>query len=168
MDLTPRHSTFHILEPVLQTSEQVFRSTRGLFCRHEGIVYWAGRQCRGDWLVTTCVAPQARTTPGSFRTSTAANAEVVTSINEVGLEIVAQVHSHPGGFTDHSDGDSRGALMPYEGFLSIVVPHYGTRGIWPLSRCGVHRFESGRFRRLSAEEVNNTFRVIPTSIDLRK
>jgi proteasome lid subunit RPN8/RPN11 len=162
------HPKFHIQEPVLRMSEQVFRSTRGLFRRHEGIVYWVGRQCRGDWVVTTCVAPRAHTTPGSFRTSAGANAAVVTAINAAGLELVAQAHSHPGEFIDHSDGDSCGALMPYEGFVSIVVPNYGSEALWPLTRCGVHRFESGKFHRLSTDEVTKTFRLIPSFIDLRK
>src|SRR4051794_267808 len=101
MDSRPKYPTVHIIEPVLRISEQIFRSTRGLFCRHEGIAYWAGRQCRGDWLITTCVAPRARTTPGSFQTSATANAEVITAINAASLEIVAQVYSHPGELTDH-------------------------------------------------------------------
>lgn len=168
MNPSTAHPVFHILEPVLRASEQVFRSTRGLLRRREGVVYWVGRQCRGEWVVTTCVAPNARTTSGSFRTSATTNAYVVTAINAAGLELVAQVHSHPGEFTDHSNGDSRGALMPYEGFLSIVVPHYGRRAIWPLAHCGVHRFESGKFRRLSADEVTKTFQLISSFIDLRK
>ena len=45
-----------------------------------------------------------------------------------GLELIGQVHSHPGRFVGHSDGDDERALMPYDGFLSIVVPHYGRRG----------------------------------------
>jgi proteasome lid subunit RPN8/RPN11 len=160
--------SFHIHDSVLQASRRVFQDSRGLFRRHEGIVYWAGRQCRGDWLVTTCIAPHARTTPGSFKTSASANATVVTSINAAGLELIAQVHSHPGGFIDHSDGDSRGALMPYEGFLSIIVPNYGCREMWPLTQCGVHRFESGRFRRLSSGDVEAMFRLVHSLIDLRR
>jgi hypothetical protein len=51
--------------------------------------------------------------------------------------------------------------MPYESFLSIVVPNYGRHGV-DLAACGVHRFESGRFRRLSASEVEAEFSVAPS------
>ena len=57
--------------------------------------------------------------------------------------------------------------MPYEGFLSIVVPHYGRRGMMPLTVCGVHVFESGRFRRMGEAEVESRFRQIDVFTDLR-
>jgi proteasome lid subunit RPN8/RPN11 len=159
---------FHVHESVLTASWQTFRATRGVLRRHEGIVYWCGKQCRGDWIVTTCIAPYAYTTPGSFETSASDNAKVITALNAAGLELVAQVHSHPGGSVGHSNGDSRGALMPYEGFLSIIAPDYGCGPIWPLTHCGVHRFESGRFRRFTTAQVEASFRLIPGFIDLRK
>jgi len=159
---------FHIHESVLNASQRTFRATRGVLRRHEGIVYWCGKQCRGEWVVTTCIAPRAYTTPGSLQTSASENAKVITALNTAGLELIAQVHSHPGGSVGHSDGDSRGALMPCEGFLSIIVPNYGCGTIWPLTHCGVHRFETGRCRRLSPAQVEASFRLIPALIDLRK
>jgi hypothetical protein len=53
--------------------------------------------------------------------------------------------------------------MPYQGFLSIVVPYHGREGMGDLTACGVHRFEGRRFRRLSAPEVRATFHLVPTA-----
>jgi proteasome lid subunit RPN8/RPN11 len=136
--------------------------------RHESILYWAGTQTtRNDVLITTCIAPRAKTTPGSFRTTAADNARAISAMNNEGLQLVAQVHSHPGTLVDHSHGDVTGALMPFEGFLSIVVPEYGSNGMWPLHRCGVHRYERGIFRRLTSSEVQRGFQLRPSCIDLR-
>jgi proteasome lid subunit RPN8/RPN11 len=134
---------------------------------HEGVVYWAGRRLGPDAVVTTCIAPAAETTYGSFATSSSTNAKVVMFLAQEGLELLGQVHSHPGRFVDHSHGDNERALMPYEGLLSIVVPHYGRRGMQPLTDCGIHFFEGGAFRRLTNLEIESRFRIVSHFADLR-
>lgn len=135
---------------------------------HEGVVYWAGRRAGSESFVTTCLAPPARTTPGSFETSSQTNARAIMYLATVGLELVGQVHSHPGTFVGHSLGDDERALMPYEGFLSVVVPSYARRGMLPLTTCGVHVFQDGVFRRLSDAEVAAHFHVLDQVADLRR
>jgi proteasome lid subunit RPN8/RPN11 len=134
---------------------------------HEGVVYWAGRRAGNECFVTTLIAPSAQTTRGSFRTSSAANARVVIYLANAGLELLGQVHSHPGSLVDHSDGDDEDALMPYDGFYSLVVPNYASQGMRPLSMCGVHLFEKARFRRLANSEINARFRIVDGFSDLR-
>jgi proteasome lid subunit RPN8/RPN11 len=135
---------------------------------HEGIVYWAGRRAANETFVMTCLAPAAATTYGSFRTSSEANACVVVALSAAGLELLGQVHSHPGSSVGHSHGDDENALMPYEGFLSVVVPDYARQGMTPLQICGVHLFEGSKFRRLGKSEVAARFRVVETLVDLRR
>jgi len=134
---------------------------------HEGVAYWAGRRAGHECFITTCIAPTAKTTYGSFDTSSHANAKVVMYLAAAGLELLGQVHSHPGACVDHSDGDDEYALMPYEGFLSVVVPHHGRRGMRPLTMCGVHVFERSRFRRLGSSEIESWFRIVDEVADLR-
>lgn len=134
---------------------------------HEGVAYWAGRRFGADAIVTTCIAPAADTTYGSFATSSRTNAKVVMYLAQAGLELIGQVHSHPGTLVDHSDGDNDRALMPYEGFLSVVVPLYGRRGMEPLTQCGIHIYEGRMFRRLTNSEVKSRFRVVSHFADLR-
>ena len=162
---TSRHVYIH--ESVLSESRRVFRKTRSLYRRHESIVYWAGREDRDALVVTTCIAPNAKTTAGSFRTSASSNAHAISRTNELGLAILAQVHTHPGPCTEHSNGDSAGALMPYDGFYSLVIPGYGTRPLWPLTTAGVYVYLRGRFVRLGATEIQNVFRLLPALVDLR-
>ena len=51
-------------------------------------------------------------------------ARVVRASAETGLQVVGQVHTHPGR-AYHSQGDNQGARIAYTGFVSIVIPEYG-------------------------------------------
>jgi proteasome lid subunit RPN8/RPN11 len=152
---------------LLDHTTAVLRASGGDQEAHEGIAYWAGHRAGDDAFVTTCIAPAATTTWGSFDTSARANARVVMYLANAGLELIGQVHSHPGRSVEHSDGDDERALMPYEGFLSIVVPYYASRGMRPLTTCGIHVFENSRFRRLGPSDVEARFRVVDDFADLR-
>lgn len=157
----------YVAESVLVTSSSLLQGVRDMDSAHEAILYWAGRTFSSFWIVTTCIAPHARTSWGSFATSASSNANVIKHLSAYGLELLGQVHSHPDTLVDHSRGDESGAFMPYENFLSIVVPYYGTRGIVPFGMCGVHRFEDGRFVRLSNNQIDKSLLVLPERIDLR-
>jgi proteasome lid subunit RPN8/RPN11 len=157
----PVHPVVRVHDTVLAQTPACLQAFGDAEGPHEGIVYWAGRADAADWIVTTVIVPEALTTWGSFRTSAAANARVVALLAKADLVLLGQVHSHPGTVVDHSGGDDRDALMPYPEFLSIIVPNYGRTNLWPLNQCGVHRFEHGRFRRLTNKEIGSTFRCIP-------
>jgi hypothetical protein len=158
----PRPRMF-IPQSVLAATERLLASAR----EHEQVVYWAGIEGPGVSAVLTCIAPEAATTYGSFDTSAASNAVVINWIAERGLVHLAQLHCHPDHRVGHSAGDDRGALMPFENFVSIVVPHYGNVGIGSFEHSGVHRYESGRFVRLSAQDVATTLTVVPDSANFR-
>jgi len=156
-----------ISRDLLDRTADVLRESRDGEQMHEGVAYWAGHRAGAEYFITTCIAPTARTTYGSFETSAHANAHVVMYLAKSGLELLGQVHSHPGASVGHSDGDDKRALMPYEGFLSIVVPHYGRSGMLPLTACGIHIFEHSAFRRMRSAEIQARFRVVEEFADLR-
>ena len=156
-----------VLTPVLDQTVEMLRQSGSAGKPHEGVIYWAGRRSGCESFVTTCIAPPARTTRGSFETSSEANAKVIMYLANNDLELIGQVHSHPGSSVGHSSGDEQGALMPYDGFLSVVVPHYARRGMRPLTVCGIHLFEKTRFRRLADCEIESCFHVVPYFADLR-
>lgn len=166
-EVGPTVPTVWVSSTLLDRTGDVLRQSGSEGDPHEGVAYWAGRRVGDDWFVTTCIAPAARTTYGSFDTSSETNARVIMYLAKVGLELLGQVHSHPGKFVDHSAGDEIKALMPYEGFISIVVPHFAGRGMCPLTICGVHIFEDSRFRRLLAPEIESRFRTLDDFADLR-
>lgn len=134
---------------------------------HEGIVYLGGLEIGDRAVVTTALSPTARTSFGSFQTGTKANQAVVVALRALRLTLVGQVHSHPGRWVDHSDGDDAGALVRFEGYWSLVVPMFARDGMQPMHACGVHQFQQGMFRRLSDAAVEARIYVSPASLDLR-
>lgn len=155
-----------LTEGLVRTSESVLRQRPT--SNHEDVVYWAGRECGNDWFMTTCISPEAARTRDSFSTSTTANARVIAYLAAYELALLAQIHTHPDHRVGHSKGDDVGAFMPFEGYLSIVVPHYGHRGILPLEQCGVHQFANGHFYRLLEADITRLLRLMPIGVEFRK
>ena len=106
-------------------------------------------------IVLGAIRPDAATTRGSFDISSAAAARVVRKINDAGLQLVGQAHSHPGG-AYHSEGDEIGARIAYTGFVSIVVPDYGRR-LPAIDGWAGYFYSEGRFIQLVLEQM----RVVP-------
>ena len=94
--------------------------------RHEGIVYLLGQTDGFTSIVVSVFRPNAATTRGSFRVEATAMRPVVEAAGRNGLQVVGQLHTHPGQ-AFHSDGDEEGAHIRFAGFVSIVLPEYGTR-----------------------------------------
>ncbi len=163
-----RHPRVLLPSTVIRESGEYLRQSRGPDGPHEGVLYWAGISAADIWVVTTIILPSARTTRGSFRTTAKTNADVVGFLADHELVLLGQVHSHPGSFVDHSEGDIVGALMPYQSFLSVVVPNYACDGLLPLHGLGVHRFDQGEFQQLSEIEIKKTMVVVPSDQDFRR
>lgn len=155
-------------DPILEETRRLLLSFRDSESQHEGIAYWAGIVQVHTTVVTSVIVPEAETTYGSYETSVTANARVIRTASSRHLQILAQVHGHPGDWVGHSRGDDLGAFMPYGGFYSIVVPYYGRQGLLPLTQCGVHEYRHGRFERLLENEICRRFIVTPVSVDLRR
>ncbi len=88
-------------------------------------MYLLGTTAGETTVGVTAVRPEARTTRGSFEVGSVAMARVVRAAADLTLQVVGQVHTHPG-VAAHSEGDVAGARMKYPGYVSIVVPDYGS------------------------------------------
>jgi len=133
---------------------------------HENVLYIAGVIEPSRRLGVSVIAPKAETGRGYYRTDRASHAEVLDALGELGLVVVAQVHCHPSRGIYHSDADDDLAFVRAEGHWSIVVPHYGQRGMLPLRDCGFHRFSQGQFFLLSEEAVSQRILVLPEAVEL--
>lgn len=92
--------------------------------RHEGVAYLLGRTDGAITLAIAVFAPEARTTAGSFHVSPRAMVACMQAAAQFELQVVAQVHTHPGQ-AFHSDGDVEGAKIRYPGYVSLVLPEFG-------------------------------------------
>ncbi len=155
------------LRPVLVSSAVIADSERLLrgFRRLETVVLWFGNITDSQAVVVTVIRPNQIRTSGSFDVDARSNADVAVASCDLGLRLIAQIHTHPGEYVGHSPGDDEGAPFLTQGLYSIVVPMYGRRGMLPLSQCGVHIYEK-EFLRLTDQQVNTTFRFVPNVLDL--
>jgi len=124
---------------------------------NEGLVYWGGTEVGNVITIQAVIAPKTKSSFGRVSTSHRSNFDFVRTLNRHNLVQVAQVHSHPSDWVDHSSGDDMLAAFKIEGLLSIVVPTYCNRSMLPLTTCGVHRYTRGNFIRLSKNYINSHF-----------
>lgn len=140
----PARGRLIVSQTVVNDTMLALRSFRGADGPHEGIAFWGGRSVGTDAVITIAVVPQAQHTWGSVRVGERAVAAAARALRPFGAGLLAQVHSHPGGGTHHSDGDDDLVLMPFEGMFSLVVAHYATERFEP-SAVGVHQYQDGRW-----------------------
>ena len=112
--------------------------------RHEGIVYLLGQTDGHTSLAAAVFRPSAITTRGSFHVDKLAMRPLIDAASAAGLKVVGQLHTHPQE-AYHSAGDEAGALIRFNGFVSIVLPDYGTR-LPSLDGAAVYMFSSAARR----------------------
>jgi proteasome lid subunit RPN8/RPN11 len=107
------------------------------------------------------ICPPARTGLDYVFIDEAAVATASRAARNCVMGVVAQVHSHPGEDTRHSDGDDRLVMMPFEGMFSLVVAAYGSGGLHPNSGAGLHQYQDQQWVQL----INTDAMVIvPASV----
>ena len=111
---------------------------------HEGLCYWAGREASDQTSLEAVIVPIARHGQYGVFVSEPAFADVARRARAMGLGVLAQVHSHPGRDTRHSDGDDELVVMPFESMLSLVAPHYG-RFLRAITDFSVHQYQDHRW-----------------------
>ena len=156
--ITPRdNKRYFISKKVIEDTEHILLEYRNIIPSNEGMVFWAGIKYEDCFEVKAVIVPETTSLPGRVTVPPESNFHVVRCLSSNGLIQLGQVHSHPGAWVDHSEGDDEWASFKRDGLLSIVVPSFGGGGMVPLKKCGVHRFDSGRFIRLSNKYVKNHF-----------
>ena len=138
------HGHLIVSQTVVQRSRELLRQDADTRA-HEALVWWLGRQVGGDTIVLGCHKPTCRSGPQFVKVSEAATGNAARASRTLRLGIVAQVHSHPGTDTRHSDGDDDLVLMPFPGMFSLVVANYGTGSLLPEQGAGLHQFQDGRW-----------------------
>jgi proteasome lid subunit RPN8/RPN11 len=165
--IRPLRGEFLIAEAAIRETERLLPTYRGLDGDHEGIIYLLGRDLDELTVLTTALAPEAQTTTGSVHCTKEQMAMAVDAARQAGLGLLAQVHSHPQAWIEHSLGDDRMIFMPFEGMLSIVAPWYGRVGMRPLQNLGVHQYQDGRWVGIEPSTIRRGIRIVPASLDLR-
>lgn len=158
---------FAITEAALTAAERILPTYRGPDGDHEGIGFLLGFEFPSLTLFTSVLAPEADHGPGHVSCSRDQVLAASRAARGTGEAILGQLHSHPGPWTFHSEGDDDMVLMPFDGMLSIVAPRYGHFGLRPLDSLGVHQFQAGQWIVCEQQSLADQFHVLPTEIDLR-
>jgi len=111
---------------------------------HEALVWWLGRKVGDDTVVVSLIRPLTDSTPQSVMVSEVAAGLASRRAREFGLGVVAQIHTHPGTDTRHSDGDDELIFMPFEGMFSLVVAEYGHGRLDSPKGFSAHQFQDDR------------------------
>jgi hypothetical protein len=139
MNFFPKVETWFVPEGLLPGSlvEMSQDGTRG----NEGICLWLGRRENEIARIQTLIklrGPMVRKSPANIQVQPELMREVHHAAQELGLVLVAQIHSHGEYYgVDLSPVDLRyGISVPY--FLSVVAPDYGMDPTTRWPDCGVH------------------------------
>lgn len=150
---------YEIPYKIIDITEKILRDYSKGIVSTEGLVYWAGDKAENNIIVTTVIAPKARAYFARIETNHRANLDFVRELNKHKIIQIAQIHSHPGNFIGHSEGDDLWCAFKSEGLISIVVANYCHNGMIPLYDCGVHRFSNEVFSRLSKKYIEKHFKL---------
>jgi proteasome lid subunit RPN8/RPN11 len=145
---------------VLSATKASLQQFRGQDGRHEGLVYWMGRRCEHDALVISAFVPNCNHGPQHVFIAEGDVGRMSRHARSLGLVIVAQVHSHPGDDTHHSDGDDKLILMPHEGLFSLVVARYGDASLLPSEGASLHQYQDRRWVMI-ATSAADAFVAVP-------
>ncbi|MDA9504962.1 hypothetical protein XI09_09675 [Bradyrhizobium sp. CCBAU 11386] len=120
--------------------------------RVETCCFWYGRDLPGGCgRVEAVVVPPQRGTWGNYDVTGDAMAAVSAATRAKRWVALAQVHSHPGDWVEHSRYDDARAIS--RGVLSVVFPRYGHwTGPWP-HRAGIHEFQINYWHLLSIADA---------------
>lgn len=167
LPVAPLRGRYLISEAAVEATERLLPTYRGMDGDHEGIVYLCGREFGDITVLTTAIAPSCDHGRGYVMCSEGDVDRVTTAAHARHLGVLAQVHTHPGGLIEHSQGDDTMVLMPFDGMLSIVVPHYGRHGMRPLHHMGVHQHRGGGWVSVEPDSVCGGITIVAAGIDLR-
>ena len=149
---------------ILDTLLDEFRWPRSAV---ERVAYIDGVACEDLQIATTVTLPNAAMYPQYFTVSGWAMSEAGRHFRPLGMQRLAQVHTHPGQDVNHSQFDDENAYSQLDGSVSIVMPHHARRRP-ALADCAVHVRDASRWRRLEIEEIEHFIRMIPGCLDFRR
>jgi hypothetical protein len=123
----------------------------------ESGLFLYGRRSAVGGVVMSVRAPKQFMSRYNYEVSAAAMSEMCVGLADE-LNLLAQVHSHPGVGVEHSPYDDQ--VVASRRALSLVVPHYGRPCHWPAD-IGVHEWQDGYWYLLEAREAARRVQLAP-------
>lgn len=165
---SPSGRTLLVQKTVVEKTYGVLQE--GGKCNKEAVAYWYGVERQrggGPDAVLSVGVPDAECTAGSYRVAEADAARLGREMRRQSIVSLAQLHTHPGGCAEHSPADDLDAMSLRDGFLSIVLPHYGRRSGPLLGDATVHERWNGQWHVLAERAVPGRIGLVDDIVDQR-
>lgn len=109
---------------------------------HESGAFLLGKETGSSKCITSAVYyddidPKALST-GIVRLRGGATSEVWRICRENGLQVIADVHTHPGG-AGQSNSDKKHPMVSMDGHVALILPHFA-EAPFTFSEVGVYRY----------------------------
>lgn len=161
-----------VLTRRLLVSRAVLRRTHEYFLPYwsagvETACFWFGVDAGRLQVVTTVAVPKLHQTGGNYSVEMTSLRRLATEMRTNSLTNLAQLHTHPSDWVDHSSYDDERAYSTREGALSLVWADYGSRLGHDLSGIGVHERRGADWVRLSEAEAEGRIRLVDDLADFR-
>jgi len=76
------------------------------------------------------------------------------------LQVLADIHTHPGRDVGQSSIDQAHAMVPVSGHVAMIAPYFGHTSRWTLNEVGIHMLEDGgHWTRFHARDRNAPIRL---------
>jgi proteasome lid subunit RPN8/RPN11 len=130
--------------PVLLWAKIIFQLKRRGRGRRESGAFLLGPQDSDADIATAYICyddldPDAYTS-GAISFHAAGYAALWQHCREKNLQVLADVHTHPGHGVGQSSIDQRNPMIPVKGHTAMIVPNFARTSLWSLSAVGVYEY----------------------------
>jgi proteasome lid subunit RPN8/RPN11 len=129
--------------PVLLWARIIFQLKRRGRGRRESGAFLLGPEDSAAGIVTSFICyddldPDALSGAISFHA--VGYAALWQHCREKNLQVLADVHTHPGHGVGQSSIDQRNPMIPVKGHTAMIVPNFARTSLWSLSAVGVYEY----------------------------
>ena len=130
--------------PVLLWAKVIFQLKRRGRGKRESGAFLLGPQDSAAGIATAFICyddldPDAYLS-GAISFHAAGYAALWKHCREKDLQVLADVHTHPGHYISQSSIDQRNPMIPVKGHTAMIVPNFARTGWWSLSAVGVYEY----------------------------
>lgn len=124
----------------------------------EAHALWIGKEDE-SFMISDVVIPKQNNGMINFEVDSQEVHRINVMINQKGLQLIAQIHTHPYD-AFHSDIDDDGAILLLPGSLSIVIPNFGFINKDDFEQWAVYCFDGKEWKKVDEKEVKESFKII--------
>ena len=128
----------------------------------ESVVYWYGKEFDSEKqdIVLSAAIPKPIRSSGNYEVPEKETTKLGHGMAEHGLVCLAQIHTHPGGCSEHSAYDDAHSISRRNGFLSLVAMNYGNVPYFDLSQITIHEAWNGEWLILGEQAKAKRIQIV--------